>query len=207
MNNMKTTPILVGLLLSTTVFAQTKNIFGKFTKSDGSQLKGTSTTIGYENQLAIISYTGGSDNTATIEIEIPMGTAVGELRNIMNAAIAVPTTVQVAVNTKPIAQSATINQSIQIQKSPQMHPVLPKPANTIPKAEITIGNIRAAVCIVSMCFAFVPYIGWIISLGINLVLLGFLVLWIVGLINAANGEQKPLPIFGNKAQDLLKGIK
>lgn len=64
-----------------------------------------------------------------------------------------------------------------------------------------------AVCIVSMCFAFVPYIGWIISLGINLVLLGFLVLWIIALLNAANGEQKPLPIFGNKAQDLLKGIK
>lgn len=63
------------------------------------------------------------------------------------------------------------------------------------------------VCIAQMLFVFIPYLGWIISISLNLFLVGFLVLWIIGLINAINGEQKPLPIIGNKAQDLLKGIK
>jgi len=63
------------------------------------------------------------------------------------------------------------------------------------------------ICIVQMLVAFIPYLGWIISLSLGLIMLGFLVLWIIGLINAISGEQKPLPIFGNKAQDLLKGIK
>lgn len=63
------------------------------------------------------------------------------------------------------------------------------------------------ICIVQMLVAFIPYLGWIISLSLGLIMLGFLVLWIIGLINAISGEQKPLPIFGNKAQDLLKAIK
>ncbi|MEE1945262.1 hypothetical protein VRU48_09090 [Pedobacter sp. KR3-3] len=63
------------------------------------------------------------------------------------------------------------------------------------------------ICIVQMLFAFTPYLGRMISLSLSLVLLGFLVLWVLALISAVNGEQKPLPLFGNKAQDLLKGIK
>jgi len=58
-----------------------------------------------------------------------------------------------------------------------------------------------------MLFAFTPYLGRIISMSLSFIMLGFLVLWIIALLNAINGEQKPLPIFGNKAQDLLKGIK
>lgn len=61
--------------------------------------------------------------------------------------------------------------------------------------------------IVQMLFVFVPYVGWIISIGFNLIMLGLLVLWIIALISAINGEQKPLPLFGNSAQDLLKGLK
>lgn len=64
-----------------------------------------------------------------------------------------------------------------------------------------------AICIVQLVFAFAPYLGRIISMSLSLVMSGFLVLWVIGLLNAINGEQKPLPIFGNKAQDLLKGIK
>lgn len=63
------------------------------------------------------------------------------------------------------------------------------------------------ICIIQMLFAYALYFGWIISMSFNLVMLGFLVLWVIALINAINGEEKPLPIFGNKAQDLLKGIK
>ncbi|MES2418139.1 MAG: hypothetical protein V4541_08110 [Bacteroidota bacterium] len=63
------------------------------------------------------------------------------------------------------------------------------------------------ISIVQILFPFIPHLGWIISITFSLVMLGFLVLWVIGLINAISGEQKPLPIFGNKAQDFLKGIK
>lgn len=48
----------------------------------------------------------------------------------------------------------------------------------------------------------VPAIGLVLSL----LSLGFLVLWILGLIAAINGEEKPMPIIGAKAQELFKGI-
>lgn len=38
--------------------------------------------------------------------------------------------------------------------------------------------------------AWVPFLGWIVALG-------GLVLWIMGIINAANGEMKRVPILGN----------
>lgn len=63
------------------------------------------------------------------------------------------------------------------------------------------------VSILSLFFAFIPYMGWLISLAINVAMFGFLILWIIGLINAANAEEKPLPVLGNKAQDIFKGIK
>jgi len=48
----------------------------------------------------------------------------------------------------------------------------------------------------------VPAVGMILSLG-GLV---FLVLWIMGLIAAINGEEKPMPIIGAKAQEIFKSI-
>ena len=34
----------------------------------------------------------------------------------------------------------------------------------------------------------------------------FLVLWIMGLIAAINGEEKPMPIIGQKAQEIFKNL-
>ena len=48
----------------------------------------------------------------------------------------------------------------------------------------------------------VPFLGLILSLAS----LAFLVLWIMGLIAAINGEEKPMPLIGAKAQELFKGI-
>ena len=48
----------------------------------------------------------------------------------------------------------------------------------------------------------VPAIGLILSL----VSLVFLVLWIMGLIAAINGEEKPMPLIGAKAQEIFKSI-
>lgn len=57
--------------------------------------------------------------------------------------------------------------------------------------------------IVIMIVGFIPYIGWIINLIGSLLLF---VLWILGIINAANGEEKPLPIVGNQFQEWFKNI-
>jgi uncharacterized membrane protein len=48
----------------------------------------------------------------------------------------------------------------------------------------------------------VPLMGLVFLIG----WLGFLVLWIMGFIAAINGEEKPMPLIGAKAQELFKGI-
>ncbi|QEM03232.1 hypothetical protein DIU31_006730 [Mucilaginibacter rubeus] len=40
---------------------------------------------------------------------------------------------------------------------------------------------------------------WIIRLGL-------LVIWIIGLIGAINGETKPMPLIGEPAQNMFSGI-
>ncbi|MFH1649824.1 MAG: hypothetical protein ABIA93_04705, partial [Candidatus Woesearchaeota archaeon] len=53
--------------------------------------------------------------------------------------------------------------------------------------------------IVAIVLTWIPVIGWII--GILL-----FVLWIIGLIGAIQGEQKPIPLLGPWAQDWFKGL-
>lgn len=48
--------------------------------------------------------------------------------------------------------------------------------------------------------AFIPLIGWIISLCSIFVWLGLVVLWVFGLIAAINGQFKPLPLIGEMFQ-------
>ncbi|MES2430064.1 MAG: hypothetical protein V4556_03945 [Bacteroidota bacterium] len=50
--------------------------------------------------------------------------------------------------------------------------------------------------------AMIPFLGMILSIGG----LAFLVFWIMGLISAINGEEKPMPLIGEKAQELFKNI-
>ncbi|MBC7866846.1 MAG: hypothetical protein H7X88_04865 [Gloeobacteraceae cyanobacterium ES-bin-316] len=47
-----------------------------------------------------------------------------------------------------------------------------------------------------------PFLGIFLSIG-SLV---FLVFWILGLISAINGEEKPIPLIGEKAQELFKNL-
>ncbi|MCU0355658.1 MAG: hypothetical protein MUD08_18270 [Cytophagales bacterium] len=44
----------------------------------------------------------------------------------------------------------------------------------------------------------VPFLGWIAA---PIAFLGLMVLWVFGLIAAANGEEKPMPLLGEKAQE------
>jgi uncharacterized membrane protein len=59
-----------------------------------------------------------------------------------------------------------------------------------------------AVLFVGMVLVFVPYVGALVSTALWIALL---VLWVVGLINAAKGEMKPMPILGEQFQRWFAG--
>jgi uncharacterized membrane protein len=49
--------------------------------------------------------------------------------------------------------------------------------------------------------------GWFSIMGINWIIrLVFIILWLIGFIGAINGEKKPIPLIGEKAQTLFSGI-
>ena len=73
-------------IIAIKINAQTTTIYGKVLKGDGSRLKGTAVIKGYEDQLIINNFTGGSDNTATIEIEVPTAAYMADFRSMMNTA-------------------------------------------------------------------------------------------------------------------------
>ena len=50
---------------------------------------------------------------------------------------------------------------------------------------------------------YIPFIGWLVGIFGSLLLI---VLWVMGLISAVNGEEKPVPVIGEKFQEWLKGI-
>jgi uncharacterized membrane protein len=56
--------------------------------------------------------------------------------------------------------------------------------------------------IVRIIIMAVPATALILSLGG----LAFLVVWVMGLIAAINGEEKPMPLIGEKAQEIFKTI-
>ena len=58
--------------------------------------------------------------------------------------------------------------------------------------------------IVQIMLIFVPFLGWAI---VCLLWVGLLVLWVLGLISAINGQEKPIPVIGNLAQNIFSGIK
>lgn len=57
-----------------------------------------------------------------------------------------------------------------------------------------------AVGIVDIPMMMVPFIGWIIALAAWVALFVF---WVMGLVAAANGELKPLPVIGEPMQKWL----
>ena len=60
--------------------------------------------------------------------------------------------------------------------------------------------------IANLCFFFIPYFGWIINVALSLAGIGIFILWIMGLVGAINGEQKPVPIVGETAQRLFANL-
>jgi len=125
--------LLVALFSFTGIFGQTKNIYGKVTKSDGSKIKGTSTMKGYEDQLIITNYTGGSDNTATIEIEVPTSAYLADFRNMMNAAPTAAVIAKPAVGTAIIPANPTL--PVTSTKTTALRPL---PAAKIARIDISV---------------------------------------------------------------------
>lgn len=61
--------------------------------------------------------------------------------------------------------------------------------------------------VLRMILIFIPYIGWALFWASWLLVIGLIVLWVMGLIAAVNGEEKPIPLFGDTAQRMFAGIK
>lgn len=88
--------------------------------------------------------------------------------------------------------------------------------NSNNKSQLAIYHIRQSLFIMLLGIAFyiaqtmllfIPYLGWLVSQLLFPVGLALFVLWIMGLISAINGEEKPMPIIGEKVQHLLSIIK
>lgn len=64
---------------------------------------------------------------------------------------------------------------------------------------IVSGLVMWVACII---LAFIPILGW---LAIIVAWICFFVMWLMGLIAAATGQQKPMPIMGGKYQSWFSG--
>lgn len=63
--------------------------------------------------------------------------------------------------------------------------------------------VAVAVYIAQTILLFILHIGWFLSVAFMAINIGLLVLWVIGLIGAVNGEEKPMPVIGEKAQQLF----
>lgn len=52
--------------------------------------------------------------------------------------------------------------------------------------------------------AIIPILGWIVY-GVGIILL--LIMWIIGLVNAVNGKEKPVPVLGEQYAEWFKTIQ
>lgn len=59
--------------------------------------------------------------------------------------------------------------------------------------------------IISLLFNSITGLIWASRLT-DIIYLGFLVLWLIGFIGAVNGQKKPIPLIGDKAQTMFPGI-
>ncbi|MBK7312042.1 MAG: DUF4870 domain-containing protein [Sphingobacteriaceae bacterium] len=69
-----------------------------------------------------------------------------------------------------------------------------------------LGLIAFSVClwVLLMIMMFIPFVGFIFAILSPFIWLGFLALLIIGIINASNGQEKPLPLIGNMAAKMFE---
>lgn len=72
---------------------------------------------------------------------------------------------------------------------------------------LTLYIVSLGLWIIEMILMLIPVIGFIIGILMIFVYIALFVFWVMGLISAVNGQEKPIPVVGAKAQDWFKGIK
>ena len=60
-----------------------------------------------------------------------------------------------------------------------------------------------ASAILRVPFMFIPLLGWGVNMGVSI---GLIILWILGLVSAINGEEKPIPVIGKYFQEWFATI-
>ena len=63
-----------------------------------------------------------------------------------------------------------------------------------------------AVVVSALLFSFSLTLAWLFLLVDWVIRLGLFALWLIGFIGAVNGQKKPIPLIGDKAQTMFKGI-
>ncbi len=63
-----------------------------------------------------------------------------------------------------------------------------------------------AMMLASFILMFIPVIGWLIAILINLSYIAIFIFWILGLIAAVQGEKKVVPVLGPLYQKIFSGI-
>jgi len=64
-----------------------------------------------------------------------------------------------------------------------------------------------AVSILGTVLAFVPKIGWMISMLTWVLYLGLMILWVIGILGAVNGQKKSVPVLGPLFQQWFGGLQ
>ena len=72
---------------------------------------------------------------------------------------------------------------------------------------LTLYLVSLGLWAIDMILMLIPVIGFIIGILMIFVYIALFVFWVMGLISAINGQEKPMPFFGAKAQDWFKSMK
>lgn len=73
--------------------------------------------------------------------------------------------------------------------------------NSNQKTDLGAFHLRQALglFITGMILWWIPVVGWVLNIVV-------FIFWLIGLINAIQGEKKPVPLVGDLYQDIFKGI-
>jgi hypothetical protein len=63
-----------------------------------------------------------------------------------------------------------------------------------------------SILVSALLFSFSLTLAWLFLLIDWVIRLGLFVLWLIGFIGAVNGQKKPIPLIGDKAQTMFPGI-
>jgi len=81
------------------------------------------------------------------------------------------------------------------------------------KSQLAAFHIRQSLALIlsgiacSIIFYILLFTIYFFALFVGILALGLFILWIIGLISAINGQEKPVPVIGQMAQEMFASIK